>query len=46
MKSLVYPMVAMFLCVFHTQAWAQQWAPNKPVRLIVPQVAGGGADAI
>jgi tripartite-type tricarboxylate transporter receptor subunit TctC len=25
---------------------AQSWAPNKPFRLIVPQVAGGGADAI
>jgi tripartite-type tricarboxylate transporter receptor subunit TctC len=22
------------------------WTPSKPVRLIVPQVAGGGADAI
>ena len=22
------------------------WAPNKPIRFIIPQVAGGGADAI
>ena len=27
-------------------AYAQSWTPNKPLRLIVPQVAGGGADAI
>lgn len=27
-------------------AQAQGWAPTKPVRLIIPQVAGGGADAI
>ena len=26
-------------------AYAQSWTPNKPLRLIVPQVAGGGADA-
>ena len=25
---------------------AQGWAPSRPVRFIVPQVAGGGADAI
>jgi len=24
----------------------QTWSPGKPVRFIVPQVAGGGADAI
>ena len=27
-------------------AQSNSWTPNKPVRLIVPQVAGGGADAI
>ena len=27
-------------------AAAQEWAPNKPIRFVVPQVAGGGADAI
>ena len=29
-----------------TAAHAQGWAPNRTVRFIVPQVAGGGADAI
>jgi tripartite-type tricarboxylate transporter receptor subunit TctC len=27
-------------------AHAQSWSPGKPVRFIIPQVAGGGADAI
>src|SRR5437870_11665762 len=27
-------------------AHAQSWAPGRPVRFIIPQVAGGGADAI
>ncbi len=25
---------------------AQSWAPSKPIRFIIPQVAGGGADTI
>jgi len=35
----------LFMCesIF---AQSNSWTPNKPVRLIVPQVAGGGADAI
>ncbi len=40
---------AFFLCFFVHFAQAQSnisWAPNKPVRFIIPQVAGGGADAI
>src|SRR5256885_10950204 len=27
-------------------AHAQSWSPGKPVRFIIPQVVGGGADAI
>jgi tripartite-type tricarboxylate transporter receptor subunit TctC len=36
------------LLLFYGFAYAQSsgWTPTKPVRLIVPQVAGGGADAI
>ena len=38
---------ASFFClVVAPVAMGQTWAPNKPVRLIIPQVAGGGADAI
>jgi tripartite-type tricarboxylate transporter receptor subunit TctC len=40
---------AFFLCFFVHFAQAQSnmsWAPTKPVRFIIPQVAGGGADAI
>jgi tripartite-type tricarboxylate transporter receptor subunit TctC len=29
-----------------TGAHAQEWAANKPIRFVVPQVTGGGADAI
>jgi tripartite-type tricarboxylate transporter receptor subunit TctC len=43
-------LLAVCLCtnaLLHGEfSMAQSWAPNKPVRLIVPQVAGGGADAI
>ena len=46
MKSVVNVLIMLLACAFNTHAWSQQWGPNKPVRLIVPQVAGGGADAI
>ena len=39
----------LFLCMLANMAYAQSnpsWAPNKPIRFIIPQVAGGGADAI
>jgi tripartite-type tricarboxylate transporter receptor subunit TctC len=35
----------LFMCEY-VFAQSNSWLPNKPVRLIVPQVAGGGADAI
>ena len=35
----------LFMCEY-VFAQSNSWTPNKPVRLIVPQVAGGGADAI
>ena len=38
--------LAVWCALFSPLAWAQTWAPNKPVRLIIPQVPGGGADAI
>ena len=37
----------LFLCFSHFSfAQTANWSPNRPVRLIIPQVAGGGADAI
>jgi tripartite-type tricarboxylate transporter receptor subunit TctC len=38
----------LLLLLFYgfAQAQSSSWSPNKPVRLIIPQVAGGGADAI
>jgi tripartite-type tricarboxylate transporter receptor subunit TctC len=38
--------LAHFLVVAAASSPAQTWVPNKPVRLIIPQVAGGGADSI
>ena len=39
--------VALLIAVFAlSQAHAQDWSPARPVRFIVPQVAGGGADSI
>jgi tripartite-type tricarboxylate transporter receptor subunit TctC len=42
---------AIFFCLCYLAcnlvfAQANPWSPSKPVRLIIPQVAGGGADAI
>lgn len=34
------------LCAAAALAHGQSWSPARPVRFIVPQVAGGGADAI
>ncbi len=39
-------LACLFLLVSAPIALGQAWVPNKPVRLIIPQVAGGGADAI
>lgn len=44
-----YKIVVLFflgLLQLHAFAQTNTWVPNKPVRLIIPQVAGGGADAI
>jgi tripartite-type tricarboxylate transporter receptor subunit TctC len=44
-----HKIVALFLLgLLQLNSFAQTapWTPNKPVRLIIPQVAGGGADAI
>jgi tripartite-type tricarboxylate transporter receptor subunit TctC len=40
--------VLFLLGLLQLNSFAQTapWTPNKPVRLIIPQVAGGGADAI
>jgi len=37
---------ALAACIGLTGAHAQEWAANKPIRFVVPQVTGGGADAI
>jgi tripartite-type tricarboxylate transporter receptor subunit TctC len=42
MRKLVAAVAALASSV----AIAQQWNPSQPVRFIVPQVAGGGADTI
>ena len=44
-----HKIVVLFLLgLLQLNSFAQTapWTPNKPVRLIIPQVAGGGADAI
>jgi len=38
--------IATVAALASSLAIAQQWTPSQPVRFIVPQVAGGGADAI
>ena len=37
---------ALAACIGLSGAHAQEWAANKPIRFVVPQVTGGGADAI
>ena len=39
-------LAAISLAAAVSVAHAQAWSPGKPVRFIVPQVAGGGADSI
>jgi tripartite-type tricarboxylate transporter receptor subunit TctC len=39
-------LIAVFALCVTALAHGQSWTPAKPVRFIVPQVAGGGADAI
>ena len=38
--------IASALCAACAVALAQEWSPAKPIRFIVPQLAGGGADSI
>jgi tripartite-type tricarboxylate transporter receptor subunit TctC len=46
MKNKNWCLFALVLMCESIFAQSNSWLPNKPVRLIVPQVAGGGADAI
>lgn len=46
MRAVYKKLTVLGLLFLMVGAQAQGWAPTKPVRLIVPQVAGGGADAI
>ena len=47
MKFKIAASAALAACfALGTAAQAQDWSPNKPVRFVVPQVTGGGADAI
>ncbi|MFN0302811.1 MAG: Bug family tripartite tricarboxylate transporter substrate binding protein [Burkholderiales bacterium] len=42
-RSLIAALACFALCAL---AHAQAWSPSKPIRFIIPQLAGGGADAI
>jgi tripartite-type tricarboxylate transporter receptor subunit TctC len=46
MKCKIALMIFLFVQSSLSFAQSSNWSPTKPVRLIVPQVAGGGADAI
>lgn len=46
MASIRLLYVALGLLAAVSLAHGQTWSPGKPVRFIVPQVAGGGADSI
>ena len=46
MKIKQIGFIALFFLCESVLAQSNTWQPSKPVRLIVPQVAGGGADAI
>jgi tripartite-type tricarboxylate transporter receptor subunit TctC len=39
-------LIALGVCVSHAQGQEREWAPVRAMRLVVPQAAGGGADAI
>ena len=39
-------LLVVSLLVACVNAQAQTWSPSKPIRFIIPQLAGGGADAI
>ena len=46
MKIKYLGFIALFFLCESVLAQSNSWQPTKPVRLIIPQVAGGGADAI
>ena len=46
MHSIRSTVAAFALFAISTLAHAQAWSPSKPIRFIIPQLAGGGADSI
>ncbi|MEI6768079.1 MAG: tripartite tricarboxylate transporter substrate binding protein [Betaproteobacteria bacterium] len=45
-RSSMRAWILWMLCACSWNIHAQNWTPSKPIRFIIPQVAGGGADTI
>ncbi len=43
-KTIIFTLALLGIIIFTGPAWAQDWKPNKPLRIIVPWGAGGSTD--